>query len=124
MGISVEVNVGERVENPQQDAGWLQTSLNVGEGSVGISVGVSVEVIVGVNVGERVANPQQDAGWLQTSLNVGEGSVEVSVGVSVEVIVGSSWKSAQVGVGRVCVWSLAVPRSGGFATRQLPWPGL
>ena len=54
VGISVEVNVGERVENPQQDAGWLQTSLNVGEVSVGVIVGISVEV----NVGERVANPQ------------------------------------------------------------------
>ena len=43
---------------------------------------------------------------MQTSLNV-EVIVGVSVGVSVEVSVGSSWKSSQVGVGRVCVWSLA-----------------
>ena len=80
MGISVEVNVGGRVCDPGKQR--KQSAA-------------------------RVANPQQDAGWLQTSLNVGEVSVEVSVGVSVEVIVGSSWKSAQVGVGRVCVWSLA-----------------
>ena len=36
-----------------------------------------------------------------------EVSVGVSVGVSVEVIVGAAWKLTWVGVGRVCVWSLA-----------------
>ena len=46
-----------RVANPQQDAGWLQTSLNVGV-IVGVIVGIIVGIIVEVNVGERVANPQ------------------------------------------------------------------
>ena len=36
----------------------MQTSLNVGEGSVGVSVGVIVGISVEVNVGGRVENPQ------------------------------------------------------------------